>query len=363
VFLTAAVPFGKELPPVPDNAPGAHDNATVTREHRFLVFAVDLGSGAIVWERTVREALPHETYHVSGSIASASPVTDGELLYASFGSHGLYCLTLDGELVWEQDFGEMQVKHAHGEGASPALFDGTLVVAWDHEGDSFLVALDGETGEERWRTARDEPTSWATPIVVEHDERAQVIVSGTNRLRGYDLSTGVSIWECGGLSQNIVASPVAADGLVVAGSSYERQAMLAIRLDGAKGDLTVSDKLAWMRRRRTPYVPSPLLVDGSLYFLHHYQNTLSRVELATGEEPAGPSRLPGIGSVYASPVAAAGRVYVTDLSGATLVLSDAAQPEVLALNQLDDSFSASAAIAGDAILLRGRRHLYCLAED
>jgi hypothetical protein len=192
--------------------------------------------------------------------------------------------------------------------------------------------------------------------------RAQVIVSGTNRLRAYDLATGKVIWEAGGLSANIVASPVAGESMVFAGSSYEKQAMLAVRLDGAQGDVTDTEWVAWARHQSTPYVPSPLLYRGALYFLRHYQGILSRVDASTGEDRPGAIRLPGIRNVYASPVAAAGRVYITDQDGTTLVLSDADAPETLALNRLDDRFSASAAVAGREISLRGERYLYSLGE-
>ena len=188
------------------------------------------------------------------------------------------------------------------------------------------MALDKRTGKQRWRVDRDEDTSWATPIVVEHAGKAQVIVPGTNRLRGYDLANGRVIWECGGLSSNIVASPVAADGVVYAGSSYDTRALLAIRLDGAKGDITGTRQVVWTRIRGTPYVPSPLLYGDSLYFLTHYQGILSRVDAKTGEDRPGPVRLDGIDNVYASPVAAAGRIYVTDLDGATMVMSHGDTP-------------------------------------
>ena len=225
-----------------------------------------------------------------------------------------------------------------------------------------MVAFDKRSGRRRWTVERDEPTSWATPIVVEHGGRRQVVVSGTRRVRGYDLADGRVVWECGGLSANVVASPVAGDGMVFAGSSYDTRALLAIRLDGARGDLTGGDRVAWRRDRGTPYVPSPLLYRGALYFLTHYQGVLTRVEAATGRDRPGAFRLSGIGDVYASPVAAAGRVYVTDRAGATLVLADGDRPEVLALNRLDDRFSASAALAGRELYLRGERRLYCLAE-
>src|SRR5262249_42859876 len=138
---------------------------------------------------------------------------------------------------------------------SPVLFGDTLVVNWDHEGRSFLTALDKRSGRERWKVDRDEATSWASPIVVEHGGKPQVVISGTNRTRSYDSASGRVLWECGGLSSNIVASPVAGAGMVFAGSSYEKQAMLAIRLEGASGDITGTGQVAWTRSRGTPYVP------------------------------------------------------------------------------------------------------------
>lgn len=362
VFVTAAEPFGEKVTPFYSGAPGEHDNDPVSQKHRFLAFCLDRRDGKILWQRTLREALPHAAGHMTGSLASASPATDGEHVYASFGTHGLYCLTVEGELVWKKDLGEMQSKHGHGEGSTPVLHGDILAVNWDHEAGSFLVALDKETGEEKWRTSRDEATSWASPVVYEHNGVPQLIVSGTKRIRGYDLRTGEILWECGGLSQNVVASPVVGDGIVVAGSSYEKKAMLAIRLDGAKGDLTDGEHVIWQRTSRTPYVPSPLLVGDAVYFLSHYQGVLTRLDYRTGEEPTGPFRLGDLRDIYASPVAADGRLYITDRTGVTLVLSDAKEPAFLAANPLDDRLSASPALAGKDLFLRGEKFLYCLAD-
>ena len=360
IFVTAAVPTGDALKPVYDDAPGSHGNLPVTHRQRFVVMALDRGSGEVLWERTVRTSLPHEGGHYTSSLASSSPLTDGERVLAYFGSQGVYCLSPEGELQWEKQMGTMRTKHGHGEGSSPVLYGETLVINWDHEGQSFVVALDKRTGKELWKIPRNEVTSWATPIAVEQDGRVQVIVAGTSRVRGYHLETGEMIWECGGLAANIVASPVAGDGMAFVGSSYDKRVLLAIRLSGARGDITGTDRVPWTRRRTTPYVPSPLLYDGVLYFLAHYQSVLTRVDARTGQERPGPLRLPGIGNVYASPVAAAERIYVTDLSGATLVLSHSETPEALAVNRLEDSFSASVALAGRQLYLRGEKNLYAI---
>jgi outer membrane protein assembly factor BamB len=362
IFVTAAVPVEPLDKPFHDNAPGSHDNVDVTHRYEFVVLAIGRSDGKILWQRTMQKAVPHEGGHYSGSLANHSPITDGERVYALFGSRGLYCLDFEGELKWKVDLGRMDTLHAHGEGASPVLYGETLVVNWDHEGKSFVVALHKRTGEQRWKVDRDEITSWATPIVVEHEGRPQLVISGTNRVRGYDLATGKVIWECGGLSANVVASPVARDGMVFAGSSYDKRALLAIKLAGAKGDITGTQHVAWSRSRGTPYVPSPLLYDDALYFLTHYQGILTRVNAKSGDDRPGAIRLEGMREIYASPVGAGGRVHVTDRDGATVVLTHGDIPRIIAVNQVDDTISASAAIAGRELFLRGEKFLYCIAE-
>ncbi|MSR59178.1 MAG: hypothetical protein EXS05_16305 [Planctomycetaceae bacterium] len=362
IYLTTAIPVGEALPPKHSTAPGTHDGVPVTQRHEFIVLAVNRRDGKIRWQKTVHKKLPHEGGHYTGSLASNSAVTDGEHVFAFFGSHGLYCLDMDGELKWQQQFGEMQTKHGHGESASPVLHGEMVFINWDHDGPCFVAAFDNRTGQQRWKVDRDEETSWSSPIMVENDGQPMLIVAGTNRVRAYEPATGRVIWECGGLSSNIVATPVAGDGMVFAGSSYEKRAMLAIRLDRAKGDITGTDRIAWTRSRGTPYVPSPLLYGDSLYFLTHYQGVLSRVEAVTGVDKPGPIRLGSMGNIYASPVAGGGRVYVTDLEGKTIVISHEDQPKVLAVNELDDGFAASAAIVGRELFLRGKKQLYCIAE-
>jgi outer membrane protein assembly factor BamB len=257
----------------------------------------------------------------------------------------------------------MQIFHGHGEGSSPVLYKDTLIVNWDHQGESFVVALDARTGKERWRIARDEITSWSTPLIVEHGGTTQVVISATKRVRSYDLASGGLIWECAGLSRNVVASPVAADGFVYVANSYDRQAMLAIRLAGAKGDITNTDAVVWKRERDTPYVPSPLLYDDTLCFIKHNQGFLTCVEAKSGKALFGPQRLEGMRNIFASPVAAADRIYIADRNGSTMVIKRGATFEPLARNRLEDSFSASPAIVGDALYLRGERNLYCIAQD
>lgn len=330
---------------------------------RFIVVALDRASGRVLWERSALEAVPHEGTHPDGTWASASPVTDGERVYCHFGSRGLFAYTMEGDLEWQVDLGDMTTRRGFGEGSSPALWGDTLVVNWDHEGESFLVALDKRTGAERWRVARDEVTSWSTPLVVEVDGRPQVVVSATGRVRGYDLATGAVVWESSGMTVNTIPSPVEAGGVVFVMSGFRGNALQAIRLAGARGDVSESKSVLWSYDRDTPYVPSPLLYGDSLYFLKHNQAILSQLDARTGEARFGPARLEGIEGVYASPVGASGRVYVAGRDGTTLVLGSGAKLEVLATNRLDDGFDASPAIVDGELYLRGRKHLYCIAES
>jgi outer membrane protein assembly factor BamB len=362
VFVTSAIPTGEKLPPRMSNRPGEHDNLPVDSKFQFVVLCLNRKDGAIEWQKVVREEVPLEAGHYTASLASASPVTDGQFVYAHFGSHGVYCLNLQGDVVWERDFGMMHSKHGHGEGASPALVGDSLVINWDHEEGSFLVVLDTQTGKDRWRKPRQEDTSWSSPIVIEHEGRKQVIVCGTNRVRGYDLKSGQVLWECGGMSSNVVATPVFANGILYVGSSYEKKVLIAIDLKSASGDLTGTKHVLWTRTRGTPYVPSMLLYDDALYFLTHYQNVLTRVDGPNGKDAPGAIRLGALGNIYSSPVAANGNIYISDLEGTTMVITHDANPKVVSVNKISEPISASAAIDRDEIFLRGNASLYCIGE-
>jgi len=316
----------------------------------------------MLWQKIINENIPHEGGHDTGSLASGSPITDGKHVYAFFGSNGLYALDFSGKIIWEKQFGKMHSKHGHGEGASPAFHNGTLFINWDEEGQSFLTAIDAATGNQKWKVLRDEVTSWASPIVAIIQGQPQLIVLGTARIRGYNPNDGTPLWQCGGLSSNVVATPLVSDGILYAASSYDTRALLAIDLRDAKGDITDTKHVLWSTNQKTPYIPSPLLYQGQLYFLRHYQGILSRVQASTGEEVTGPFRLAGFNEIYASPIAAADRIYITNRGGATLVLSHSQLPKVLSVNQLDDQFSASPAVVGTQLFLRGEKYIYCLSQ-
>lgn len=336
--------------------------AKPTQTYGFVAMAFDRKNGKKLWEKTVRSEVPHEGSHSDGSLASSSPVTDGRHLYAYFGSRGLYCMDMDGKVLWEKDFGDMQTRNSFGEGSSPALFGDTLIVNWDHEGDSFIVALDAKTGDEKWRKSRDESTTWVTPLVVTDDGAPQVIVPASNRVRSYDLASGEVRWECGGLGANCVPTALTGFGLAIVMSGHRNEALLAIRYKGASGDLTDTDAVVWRLSSGTPYVPSPILYGDNLYLVQKNTNILSCYDAKTGEPRFERERLDRIDGIYSSLVAANGHIYVVGRNGTTCVLKDGGKFDIVATNALDDDFSASPAIVGSELFLRGKKHLYCIAD-
>lgn len=333
-----------------------------TNFYEFLVLAYDRNNGKEVWRSKVTEQVPHESGHNTNTFASSSPVTDGERIYADFGSRGVFCLDMNGKVLWNRDFGLMKTVANFGEGTSPALYGDTLVVPWDHEGDSFIVALNAVNGEEKWKVNRDEGTTWATPLITEFDGRVQVITNGKNRVRSYDLKTGEIIWECGGQASNPIPSPVRYKDNVICMTGFRGYAIYSIPLS-ASGDITDTDRVNWIHEDAAPYVPSPVLYNDQLYFTKSNNGVLLSRRADNGDVVIDETRVPDVATVYASPVAAGGRVYLTSRDGTTVVLKHGAQFEVLATNKLNDTIDGSAALAGNELFLRGSENLYCIAQQ
>lgn len=369
VFIQTAIPTVKPAetktePPAGESQGAPPDRRGPRSEkpsYQFVLLCLDRQTGRVVWQKVAREEVPHEGHHPDHGFSSASPVTDGTHVFACFGSRGLYCFDMKGNLQWEKDLGDMQTKNSFGEGSSPALHGNTITILWDHEGDDFIVALDKNTGKELWRQTRDESTTWSTPLIVEHDGKKQVVVSATEKIRSYDLEAGKLLWECAGMTANSIPSPVSGHGMLYAMSGFRGSAALAIRL-GRTGDLAGTDAIAWSHNRSTPYVPSPLLYDDLLYFFGGNNAMLSCYDAKSGRAHIDAERLTGMLGVYASPVGAGGRVYLTGRDGNAIVIRKSEKLEVLATNNLDDKFDASPAIVGRELFLRGHQYLYCIAE-
>ena len=340
--------FGRPAGPLPELA--------------FHLMCFERSTGKLLWDQVATTAKPHEGTHSTNGYASGSPCTDGEHVYAYFGSRGLFCYTLDGKLVWQRDFGDMTKRAGFGEGSSPTLAGDKIIVPWDHEGPSAIYALDKRTGKELWKTDRDEPTCWATPLIVSVGDKHQVIMNGQTRARAYDLETGQELWSCGGQTQRPVASAVSNGELVLVGSGFRGAFLGAFRPDG-KGNLAGTKSVAWSVDRDTPDIASPLLSGNRLYFHKGKSGIITCLDASTGQEIFPAARVPGINSTYASPVAAGGFVYLTGRRGTTVVIRDSDTFEVISENDLGEPVDATPAIADHQIFIRGENHLYCIRSD
>lgn len=346
IFLTTAVP-----------AAGSTGGLT---EHQFKVMSFDRKTGKLVWEKTARTATPHQMHHQQyGSFASNSPITDGKHLYAYFGSRGLYCYTLAGELVWQKEFGQLRMFMNFGEGAWTAIDGDKLILVLDHEGESFLVALDKNNGKELWRTPRQGNTNWSGPYITTHEGRKQIVVSASRESVGYELETGKPIWSAKGLGQNTIPAPIAFDGLVLVMSGYRNPNLMAIKL-GREGDLTGTDAIVWQNQRGNSYTASPVLYDGRYYVVTD-NGTVSCFDAKTGKPFYHQERLPKPYNFKASPVGANGKLYLASENEDVIVLRMGEKYEVLATNTLtDQTFIASPAILDGEIYLRGQNTLFCI---
>ncbi|MEM7475683.1 MAG: PQQ-binding-like beta-propeller repeat protein [Planctomycetota bacterium] len=335
--------------------------------YQFVVLCYDRNSGKEVWRQVVLEKVPHEGHHRDNDFAPASPTTDGERIFFTFASAGTYCFSPDGKLLWQRDLGNLRMQASLGEGCSPVVHNGKLILQRDQQRQSSIMVLDAASGSTIWEKPRPDTGSWATPRVIEHGGKTQIIASGSmgnekdssvNRVRSYDLESGELLWECGGLTSNAIPCPVNDSNSVYVMTGYQGFSALSIPLD-SEGDVTGSP--TWQFTEDTPYIPSPLLYGGLLYFNRSNQAIFSCIDSSNGERVFGPTRLPQMNQIYASPVAANGRVYVTGRNGTTVVLKAGRSFEVESINVLDDRVDASLAIAGDEIFIRGEKYLYCIA--
>lgn len=366
VFILTAIKTDKKDISIPDpkDQPKTNffDIKRPNQVHAFVVICLDRETGKEVWRDTAITKIPHEGAHHDNNFASASPTTDGKKLYCWFGSVGLFCYDLDGQKIWERDLGEVRVGSSLGEGCSPVLHGDRLVIVRDQRHQGAIVVLDANTGETKWRKERNEDNAWATPLVVEHSGKTQVITAASDYVRSYDLDSGEIIWQCSGLTGNVTPCPVIDGDYVICMSGYQGHAALRIPLTET-GDISNSTKLLWTMNRGTPYVPSPLLYDDLLYFNQSNQGILRCLDSKTGNVQFGPKRLDRVSNIYASPVGADNRVYIVGRNGTTLVLKRSRQFELITTNTLDERFDASPALAGKQLFLRGARYLYCIESS
>jgi outer membrane protein assembly factor BamB len=355
VRWTAAIPgMGVSTPIVWD------DRVFVTsssgRQQRDLhLLCLARRDGTVLWHRRFFGSAPTRYFQGRSSMATPTPVTDGRHVWAFFGTGDLFCLDVDGELVWTRSLVQEyeRFQNRFGMASSPLLVGRMLVLQCDHWGQSYLLAMDKASGTNVWKADREENLSWTTPLITNVAGRTEIVVPGTLRVRSYDLDTGKQLWMVEGLTRDMVPTPVAGDGMIFVtcgpgGASY------AIRAGGS-GNITGSH-VAWRNPRGAPFVPSPLYLDGRYYLI----NDTGIVTCLDGKSGK-PLKQQRIGEKFtASPVAAAGRLYFVDETGATTVLSADENVEILARNELDENVLSSPAVSHGELFIRGMSHLYCI---
>jgi outer membrane protein assembly factor BamB len=348
-------PAGDPEGPRPPRGPG--EDKPPKNFYQFNLVCMDRNTGKVLWEKTACEAVPHQGHQPSHGFASYSPVTDGRHVWANFGSRGLYCYDMDGNLIWKQDL--VRRKTMFGEGGSLALVAEAVVVVADGDEESWIFAFRKNTGELLWKKQRDEKTTYGTPLAVTLDGQLQVITSGINKIRSYDPAAGDLLWECAGLEGFMIPTPVVGfDLLLCAVGGHGKGRVAAIRLEKAGGQA-----IAWQTSDLAPFVTSPLLYGPRLYVYAVNPPSMSCFDAGTGRAFYLKQPLEQFKEVYASPVGAADRIYLAGRNGITYVLKNAETFEVLAVNKLEDEFSCTPAVAGDALYLKGRRNFYCIEKS
>lgn len=366
VFVTAAVSDAKPF----DARKGLYitdlQGKAPPGEWTWTLLCYDLDSGKELWRQSPFQGKFAGTIHIKNSLASETPATDGQRIYAYFGNVGLACYDLDGKLLWKQPRSLHKTQMGWGTGASPVVHEGKLFVINDNEDKSYLECLDGRTGNQLWRVDRDETSNWATPFVWVNPMRTEIVTAGKGKVRSYSLD-GKLLWQLKGMSIVTIPTPFATKDHLIVASGYVLDPFIkpvyAI-LPGATGDISLkgdetSNKfIAWCQKQAGPYHPTPLVVGDYLYVLYD-RSFLSCYEAKTGKPVYERKRLGGSGFT-ASPWAYGGHIFCLNEDGTTFAVKAGPTFEVTSKNALDGMALATPALAGDSLLIRTREWLYCL---
>lgn len=367
IFLTTAiegavVPGAKGVKHMDGDKEFLHpDSVGADRKHTFKVICLDGDSGKVLWEAVAWEGTPYDNRHRKSSYAASTPATDGERVYAFFGTEGLFAYDFKGKLKWKAQLGNLGTV-GMGTGTSPILFENLVIVQCDEENGaaSFIVALDKKTGKEVWRTPRKVQVSWSTPLLARTATRAELITSGTESVIAYDPATGKELWRHKGVESNAIPSPVANSEMVFLVAGFPAKIAMAIRLGGS-GDLTGTASVPWKYTKGTAYVPSPILYGDYLY-LTTDRGILTCIDSKTGEIKYEGGRIPIPATFTASPVAFEGKILLTSEDGDTFIVKAGPKHEVVGTNSLGEPVYASPAIANGRIFIRGEKHIYCIGS-
>ena len=338
-------------------------------EHRWLVYAFDVETGAVKWEREVHRGTPPRGHHLKNTLASETPVTDGESVYAYFGNVGLFSLDTNGTVQWSLHIEATDNRLGWGTAASPVLYRDRLYIVNDNDAQSYVSAVSAETGAEVWRTERNEATNWSTPFIWENESRTELVTSGTDKVRSYDLDGNI-LWELTGLSSITVPTPFSAFGMLFISSGYigdQERPVFAIR-PGASGDISLRDTetsnefIVWSNGQAAPYNTSPLIY-GDYYYTLLDRGFFTCHDARTGEEVYGRQRIDVGAAFTSSPWAYDDKIFVLSEDGDTYVIKAGPEFEVIGRNPLDEFSLSSPAIAQSSLFIRTQSKLYRISED
>lgn len=372
IFVTSAISGRKDATFKP-GLYGDGDASDDRSEHRWMLYAIDKRTGKIRWERTAAKGAPRNKRHIKSTYASSSPATDGRIVVAWFGSEGIHAYDFNGGLRWSVDLGRVDMgaydipSYEWGPASSPIIWNGLVIVQCDTQADSFLLALNAATGETVWKTDRHELPSWGTPTIVDTPAGPELVTNASNFVRGYDPKTGKQLWQLGGSSKITAPTPIFAGGLhIVASGRAPERPVFAVK-PGARGDVTLpkgetaNAHVAWSKTGRGSYMPTPLAYRGLLYVLAN-NGVLDAYDIASGKEIYR-QRLPLVGSGFsASPVAADGRIYLSNEDGEMLVVEAGAAFKHLATNSMGETLMATPAISDGVMFVRGASTLFAIAR-
>jgi outer membrane protein assembly factor BamB len=368
VFVTSVVNSTPQDAPRPGLYLGQW--AASTAPHRWVVYDIDLKTGTIRWQRDVGAAPPGKAKHLKNSYASETPVTDGERVYAYFGNLGLFAFDLRGNPVWSKPIGPFNTRNNWGTAASPVLHGDRVYIVNDNDEQSFVAAYDKRTGAEAWRVARAEGTNWSTPFVWESGPRTELVTSGSDSVRSYDLS-GKLLWELKGMSTISIPTPFASHGMLFLSSGYiadPNRPTYAIK-PGASGDISLKGDetsnafIAWALKTGAPYNPTPIVVGDTLYTLFD-RGFFAAHDARTGREIYPRQRISTDAAAFtASPWSYNGRIFALSEDGDTYVMQAGPEFKVLGKNSLGEMALASPAVAHGGLLIRTVSSLYRIVKQ
>jgi outer membrane protein assembly factor BamB len=373
IFVTSAIQVGGEVEKVKPGLYFGGERKTPKIPYRDIVVCLDLNTGKILWEKTAFEGVPKFGHHLKNTMASETPVTDGERVYAYFGNVGLFAYDFDGNQKWSRELGAYPMANNWGTAASPALAEGRIYIQDDNEKRSFLSAIDAKTGKELWRKDRDEKSNWATPFVWKNDKRTEIVTCGKKLVRSYDLD-GKVLWELGGMSSIVIPTPFTADGLLYVTSGYvldRKKPIFAIK-PGASGDIsldtakkeTSNSHIAWANLQAGPYNVTPVLYKDVIYVLYD-RGSLSAFDSHSGKALYDPPqhRIGTSGHYTASPWAYNDKIFCLSEEGQTLVIeAGGTKPKIVHKNELDELCMATPAIARGSLFIRTESQLYRISN-